>query len=97
MYDGRRFALLLRYERDSVKDTVTVAILIVAFAWIVTMHVAIAFGLALRSPRWRALVAFVLVIPGLVWAWRERMRARVCLWIAGAIVYLGALLFASRG
>jgi hypothetical protein len=80
-----------------VKDIIVVALLVVAFAWVVTMHVSIAFGLARRRPRWRALVAFVLVIPGLVWAWREHMRTRVWLWIGGLIVYLVMLVIASRG
>lgn len=78
-------------------DLVIVALLIVAFAFVVTVHVAIAFALAKRAPRWRALLA--LVVPPLApyWAWRERMRTRAAFWIGGAVVYLTALLFALRG
>lgn len=79
------------------KDIIVVALLVIAFAWVVTMHVSIAFGLAQRKPRWRALVAFALVIPGLFWAWREHMRKRVWLWLGGVVVYVVALLIASLG
>lgn len=79
------------------KDIIVVALVVVAFAWVVTMHVAIAFGLARRKPRWRALVAFVLVVPAPYWAWREQMRTRAGLWVFGVAVYLVALFLASRG
>jgi CelD/BcsL family acetyltransferase involved in cellulose biosynthesis len=59
--------------------------------------VAIAFGLARRKPRWRALVAFALVLPAPYFAWREHMRARAGMWVGGVLVYLVALLLASRG
>ncbi len=78
-------------------DTVVVGLLIVAFAWVVTTHVAIAFGLLQRRPRWRALVALALVLPGVYWAWRERMRTRVVLLAGGVVVYLVLLALASRG
>jgi hypothetical protein len=80
-----------------VKDIVIVALLVLAFAWVVTLHVAIAFGLARRKPRWRALVAFALVLPAPYFAWRAQMRARAGMWVGGAVVYLVALLLASHG
>jgi hypothetical protein len=78
-------------------DLVVVALLIVTFAFVITMHVAIALGLASRQPRWRALVA--LVVPPLApyWAWQEHMRKRMGLWAFGVVVYLVLLLLASRG
>jgi hypothetical protein len=71
--------------------------MIVAFAWVVTTHVAIAFGLLLRRPRWRAVVALALVLPGVYWAWREQMRTRVWLWAGGVVVYLVLLVLGSLG
>jgi hypothetical protein len=79
-----------------VKDTILVALVVIGFAFVITMHVAIAFGLARRKPRWRALVAFALVVPAPYWAWREHMRTRAGLWVLGVAVYLVALLLASR-
>ena len=79
------------------KDLIVVALLVVAFAFVVTMHVAIAFGLAKRRPRWRALVAFVVPPFAPYWAWQEHMRKRMGFWIGGVVVYVAALILASRG
>lgn len=78
------------------KDTVVVALLVVAFAWLVTTHVTIAVGLVRRRPRWRALVALVLAPSAPYWAWQERMRVRTVMWIASAVLYVVALLLASH-
>lgn len=77
-------------------DTVTVALLILAFAFVVTMHVVIAFGLVQRKPRWRALVGFVFPPAAPYWAWKEHMRTRAGLWVAFAVVYGVMLALASR-
>lgn len=79
------------------RDAVALALLVLAFATLVTVHVALAAGLAGRTPRWRAPVA--LVVPPLApwWGWRTRMRARTVLWLAAAAVYLALLAFALRG
>lgn len=79
------------------RDLVIVALLVVAFAFVVTMHVAIAFGLAKRKPRWRALVAFVVPPLAPYWAWQENMRMRMGCWVGGMVVYLATLVLASRG
>lgn len=79
------------------RDTVVVALLVLAFALAITMHVAIALGLAKRRPRWRAFVALALPPFAPYWAWREHMRRRMGLWIGAVIVYLAMLLLASRG
>jgi hypothetical protein len=79
------------------KDLIVVALLLVAFAFVVTMHVAIALGLAKRKPRWRALVAFVVPPFAPYWAWQEHMRKRMGLWLGGVVAYLVMLLLASRG
>lgn len=76
------------------KDIVIVAVLVVAFAAVVTTHIAIAFGLLFRRPRWRAAVALAVPPFAPYWAWRERMRARAGLWAASLAVYVVALVLA---
>ena len=78
------------------KNTIVVGLLIVAFAWLITVHVTIVYGLAKKHPRWRALVALVVPVIAPYWAWREHMRVRAGLWMGGVVVYLVALLLASR-
>ena len=80
------------------KDMVIVGGGIVAFAYLVTVHVSIVFGLARRHPRWRALVGLV-VVPVAPWfAWQEHMRKRAVLWLLGAAIYGVALvlMYAAR-
>ena len=79
------------------RDTIVVALLVVAFALVITMHVAITIGLAKRKPRWRALVAFVVPPFAAYWAWHEHMRRRMGLWVGAVLVYLAMLVLASRG
>ncbi|MBX3207002.1 MAG: hypothetical protein KF764_18290 [Labilithrix sp.] len=79
------------------KDIVIVALLVVAFALVITTHVAIALGLAKRQPRWRAAVALVVPPFAPYWGWQERMRTRVALWVFGLVVYVVMLALASRG
>ena len=57
---------------------------------------AIVFGLALRPPRWRALVA--LTVPPLApyWGARGGMHARVVVWGASAAAYIVLRLIARR-
>lgn len=77
------------------KDIVVLAVLILAFATLVTVHVALAGRLALRSqPRWRGLVA--LVVPPLapIYGFRQGWRRTSALWLAATITYLIALLVA---
>ena len=66
------------------------AALVVAFAALVTMHVAIAAGLASRPPRWRAIAAVVVPPLAPYWAFRDRMPVRAVLWLASAAAYVGA-------
>jgi hypothetical protein len=79
------------------KDLVVVALLITAFAFLVTMHVVITVALGQRAPRWRALAGFVVPPLAPYWAWREHMRKRAVFWIAAALVYGVMLLLATRG
>lgn len=77
-------------------SVVVLAVLVVAFATLVTVHVTLAIGLARRGPRWRALVAFVVAPLAPWWGWQERMRLRGVLWVVAAVVY-GASLGLSLG
>jgi hypothetical protein len=79
------------------KDIVVVALLTVAFAFAITMHVVIVFALAKHKPRWRALVALIVPPFAPYWAWREHMRKRASCWIGAVLVYSVMLLLASRG
>jgi len=76
---------------------VVVAVLILAFATLVTVHIALGFRLVLRTrPRWRGLLA--LLVPPLapIWAFREGWRASGALWIGSVVVYLVALVVAQK-
>jgi hypothetical protein len=77
------------------RDIIVVAAVVIAFAAFVTAHVAIVWGLLWKPPRWRALVALVVVGGAPYWALRERMRVRAWIWIASAVVYLAARVAAS--
>ncbi len=78
------------------RDAVALALLVLAFATLVTVHVTLAAGLGARAPRWRGAVA--LVVPPLApwWGWRTRLRARTVLWIVAAAIYVALLAFALR-
>jgi hypothetical protein len=77
------------------RDVVVLVGLLVAFATLVTVHVAIVFGLAFQEPRWRALVA--LVVPPLApyWALRGGMRVRGGIWVASILLYVLSYGFAA--
>jgi hypothetical protein len=77
-------------------DAVVVGALVLSFALLVTMHVAICAGLLARPPRWRAPLA--LVVPPLApyWAAQERMRVRAGVWVACVVVYAVARVMAGR-
>lgn len=76
------------------KDIIVVAVLVLAFAAMVATHVSIAFGLAKRTPRWRAIAAFAVPPLAPYWAWRERMMLRARLWVGALVVYVVALVLA---
>jgi hypothetical protein len=73
-----------------VKDIVLVSLVVVAFAWVVTAHAAIVFGLVKKQPRWRAAVAFVVAPLAPYYAWREHMRVRMGFWLFGVVLYIAA-------
>jgi hypothetical protein len=71
-----------------VSDTASFALLVLSFATLATAHITIVFGLARRTPWWRAPVAFAIVVLAPYWALRERMHVRAAAWLVGAVVYL---------
>jgi enterochelin esterase-like enzyme len=77
------------------RDEILGALLVFAFAVFVTTHVALAYGLSSRQPRWQALVA--LLVPPLApyWGWRA-LRGRTVLWGASFVAYAVLLAFAVR-
>lgn len=78
------------------RDEAVSAGLIVAFATLVTAHVALVAGLAGRPPRWRALAALVVFPLAPWWARGERMHRRLVLWVTSAVVYTVLLWLAAR-
>jgi len=77
-----------------VKDLIVVATLVISLALFITAHVTITYGLAVRHPRWRALVAFFVPPLAVFWAWRERMRVRAGIWATALVLYVVATLIA---
>ncbi|MDB4997208.1 MAG: hypothetical protein JWM74_4640 [Myxococcaceae bacterium] len=77
-------------------DLVVLGSIVVFFAVWVTAHVATIFGLAMRTPRWRAIVAFFVVPLAPYWALRDRMRVRAALWVLGAIGYAVAAFLGKK-
>ncbi len=77
------------------KDLVTVALVVVAFATFITAHVAITYGLAKRPPRWRAAAGFIVPPLGAYWGWQEKMKARVGIFVGALALDLVARVVAS--
>jgi hypothetical protein len=72
-----------------VADYLVLALLVVSFATLVTVHVFIAARLVLKQkPRWRGLLA--LIVPPLapIWAYRTGWRRSSTLWVAAVLAYL---------
>ena len=71
------------------------AVLILAFATLVTVHIALAGRLALRSrPRWRGLLALVVPPMAPIYGFREGWHRTSALWVGAVLVYTAALLVA---
>ena len=77
------------------KDTFVVVTLILSLATMSTAHVAITYGLAFRTPRWRALVGLVVPPLGLYWAWLEKLRIRAFIFAGALVLYVVATVVAK--
>jgi len=73
------------------KDGILVGGLVLAFAVLVTVHVAIVLGLAWRDPRWHALAAFFVPPLAPYWAFRSGMKVRGGIWIGSVVLYTSLL------
>ena len=73
------------------RDGILVGGLVIAFATLVTVHVAIVLGLAWRDPRWRALAAFFVPPLAPYWALRSGMVLRGAIWIGSVVLYTSLL------
>jgi hypothetical protein len=73
------------------RDGILVGGLVLAFATLVTVHVAIVLGLAWRDPRWRALAAFIVPPLAPYWALRSGMMLRGVIWIGSVVLYTSLL------
>ena len=76
------------------RDAVLYLWIVISFAVLVTAHVTLAFGLAFRQPRWRALVGFVVPPLAPYWGYTSGLRVRTVLWAAGFSAYFIALVTA---
>ena len=76
-------------------DAIAYVAMIVGFATALTAHVAIAFALAFRTPRWRAPLAFVVPPLAPFFALRDGRRVAASFWLCGVVVYVAARLSAS--
>lgn len=76
-------------------DVVVLVALVVSFAALVTVHVALAVGLTLQKPRWRGPLA--LLVPPLApyWGMEAGMRRRAGLWVTAVCVYALARILAE--
>jgi hypothetical protein len=79
------------------KDAILIGGMVLMSATLVTVHVAIVLALAVRDPKWRALIA--LVVPPLApyWAMRGGMVVRGGVWIGCAVLYSCFLGLSSIG
>lgn len=77
------------------KDTFVVVTLILSLATMSTAHVAITYGLAFRTPRWRALVGLFVPPLGLYWAWLEKLRVRAFIMGGALVLYVVATVVAK--
>ena len=76
-------------------DVVVLIALVVSFAVLCTVHVALAFGLTLERPRWHGPLA--LIVPPLApyWGMERGMRRRAGVWVAALTIYVLARILAE--
>jgi hypothetical protein len=79
----------------SAVDLVLFAALILAFALLVTMHLALAFRLVLRRPRWRGVVALVLPPLAPYWGAEAGMARMALVWVVALCIYVVARIAAA--
>jgi hypothetical protein len=78
-----------------VADIARFSITVIAFALLITTHLAIAVGLLSRSRGPRAALALVIAPVAPYLAVREHMWFRAGIWIVSALIYVGMLVAQS--
>jgi hypothetical protein len=78
------------------RDEWVTLVLVVAFAALVTAHVALVAGLFARRPRWRAAAAALVPPLAPAWGMRAGMAGRAVAWVVSALAYVVARWLASR-
>jgi hypothetical protein len=78
------------------RDEAIVAGLVVAFAGLVTSHIALVYGFLWRPPRWRAPVTLLVVPLAPYWGYRCGMRRRAIAWVSCAMTYAILVSVATR-
>jgi hypothetical protein len=76
-------------------DAVVLVVLVVSFATLLTVHIALAVGLTLNHPRWRGPLA--LFVPPLApyWGMEAGMKRRAALWVIAVSAYALARIIAE--
>ncbi len=77
------------------RDDLLAGALVLAFATLVTSHVALVAGLCGMRPRTRALLAFFVAPLAPYWGWRAGMRVRGSFWVGSALAYATLRVVAS--
>ncbi len=78
------------------RDEIVFGVLVVAFAALVTVHVAICAALVHHKSLWRLPIALVVFPLAPYWAWRQRMHVRALAWIGALVAYALARILAAR-
>jgi hypothetical protein len=78
-------------RRMGLMELVAFGILVVAAATLITIHVALAWGLARRGPVLRGVIA--LLVPPLApyWGYEADLKKRCAAWVVSLVVYVIAL------
>ena len=76
-------------------DVAVLIALVVSFAVLCTVHVALAVGLTLQRPRWRGPLAFAVPPLAPYWGMEVGMKRRAGIWVAALTVYVLARILAE--
>ncbi|MEZ4298024.1 MAG: hypothetical protein R3B70_23910 [Polyangiaceae bacterium] len=79
------------------KDSIVLGALLLAFATLVTVHVAIAVRLLSRKEdRWRGALSLVVPPVAPIWALQRGWRRSAVIWVSSVVVYATALIVGLR-
>lgn len=76
-------------------DSLVLAALLLAFATLVTAHVALVVGLSRRAPRWRGPLALLCPPLAPYWGMESGMKRRTAIWLVALSVYVLARIVAE--